>query len=475
MARLLSRERGRLARPIGFDPAISPVIRSVPRMHPPRPAAADRAALEAVPAAAWLLLAFLTTLNVLNFVVRQLIPSLAPLLIADLGLSRAQIGALIGFAFVVVYSIVGVGLGLVADRWPRRAVIAGGLTIWSVMAAVSGASRTYLGLAIPRVFVGVGQAALTPAALAMLGDVFPARRLGLASGVYYAGLPIGTALSLGLAGWLAPRYGWRVCFFVAGAAGLAALALLAMVREPARRRQVGSHAGSGLASQPDAIVQDLAPTMPLASLRGLARDVWDALRQRPALGLLMLGGAALTYGSAAATHGVTWLVEERGMTFAAAVSLSGLMTIVSGLLGNLAGGWFSDVCARRWPGGRAWSLVLMIVFFAPFSVAFFLLAPGTAAFYACWFVSAASTVAYFGPVLSAVQEISPAHVRSTMVAFALMVLNLVGVGPGSLITGAIGDAASLTAGLVVSVGVTLAGAAVFALAARRPATGSRPS
>jgi len=453
-------------------------------MNPPRPTVADRAALEPVPAAAWLLLSFLTTLNVLNFVVRQLIPSLAPLLIADLGLSRAQIGALIGFAFVVVYSIVGVALGLVADRWPRRAVIAGGLTIWSVMAAVSGAARSYLALAVPRVFVGVGQAALTPAALAMLGDVFPARRLGLASGVYYAGLPIGTALSLGLAGWLAPRYGWRVCFFVAGAAGLAALALLAMVREPARRRQVGSQGGSqegsGLtswqnaASDPATPVPDAAKRCdvrpdPKPTLAGLARDVRSALRDRPALGLLMLGGAALTYGSAAGTHGVTWLVEERGMTFAAAAWLSGLMTIGSGLVGNLAGGWFSDVCARRWPGGRAWSLVLLALFFAPFNAAFFLLAPGSIAFYACWFVWAASAVAHFGPVLSAVQEISPAHVRSTMVAFALMVLNLVGVGPGSLITGAIGDAVSLTAGLFVSVGVGLAGAAVFAFAARVPA------
>ena len=188
-----------------------------------------------VTAAAWLLLAFLTTLNVLNFVVRQLIPSLAPLLIAGLGLSRAQIGALIGFAFVIVYSLVGVALGLVADRWSRRNLIAGGLTLWSAMTVVSGAARNYFALAIPRIFTGVGQAVLTPAALAMLGDVFPARRLGLASSIYYAGLPIGTALSLGLAGWLAPRYGWRVCFYVVGAVGLVAVALLALIREPARR------------------------------------------------------------------------------------------------------------------------------------------------------------------------------------------------------------------------------------------------
>jgi predicted MFS family arabinose efflux permease len=392
------------------------------------------------------LLALLTALNVLNFVVRQLIPSLAPLLIVDLGLTRAQIGSLVGFAFVVVYSVAGLVLGVVADRWPRRRLVAGGVTIWSATTAVSGAARGYLALAVPRVFCGLGQAALTPAALAMLGDVFPARRLGLASGIYYAGLPIGTGLSLALAGWLAPRYGWRGCFYLVGAIGFAALALVAFTREPARRGAdtTGQH----------------------RTLEGLARDVWRALLDRRAIVLVMLGGATLTYASAAATHGVTWLVQERGFSFTGAVWVSGLMVVVSGFFGNLAGGWVSDWCERRWAGGRAYSLVLLTLFFAPFSAAFYLLPPGSPLFYACWFFSQASTVAYFGPVFSAVQELAPAQVRGGLVAFGLLVLNLVGVGPGSLLTGVIGDRASLTAGLLVSVAVTLAGIVPFVAAAR---------
>ncbi len=412
----------------------------------------DPADGSAVPSAAWLLLAFLTTLNVLNFVVRQMIPSLAPLLIADLGLSRAQVGVLVGFAFVVVYSVVGVALGVMADRWPRRMLIAGGLTLWSVMTVVSGAARSFLQLAVPRMLTGIGQAALTPAALAMLGDVFPARRLGLASGIYYAGLPIGTALSLAVAGVLAPRYGWRACFYAVGIAGLAALLLLAIVRDPARRgRPPGTPDGPG--GHP--------------SLAALARDVWRALRHEPTLVLVMAGAALLAYGSAAATHGVTWLVEERGFAYGPAALLSGAMAAASGFVGNLAGGWFSDLCARWWRGGRAWSLALLTLFFAPFSAGFFLLPPSSPLFYGAWFFSAASTVAYFGPVFSAVQELSPAHVRSSTVAFCLLAINVAGIGPGSLVTGAIGDHASLTLGLLVSVAVAVAGAAVFAITARR--------
>jgi MFS family permease len=396
------------------------------------------------------LLGMMTGLNVLNFVDRQLIASLAPLLIADLGLTRSQIGLLVGFAFVVFYTLVGMVLGVAADRWSRRAIIAWGLGLWSVMTALSGAARSFLHLAVPRVFVGVGEATLTPAALSMLGDAFPARRLGLATGIYYAGLPIGTALSLGVAGWAAPRFGWRVCFYAFGLVGLAAVALLVTVREPVRRAAAG---GVRAAAAP--------------SLASIARELRGALVERPALGLVVLGGAGLAYGSAAALHGITWLVQERGFPFATAAYTAGLMSVTSGFLGNLAGGWVADWCARRWQGGRAWSLVLLTLFFAPFSAAFFLLPTSSPLFYVCWFFSSASTVAYFGPVFSAVQELAPAHARSSAVAFGLLVMNIVGVGPGPWITGMIGDRVSLTLGLLTSVGVSTLSVVAFAAAARR--------
>ena len=223
----------------------------------------------AVPRSAWALLGMMTALNVLNFVDRQLIASLAPLLIADLGLSRSQIGLLVGFAFVVFYTLVGMALGVAADRWSRRTIIAWGLGLWSVMTAVSGAARGFLHLALPRVFVGIGEATLTPAALSMLGDAFPARRLGLATGIYYAGLPIGTALSLVVAGWVAPRFGWRVCFYAFGLLGLAAVALVFSVREPARRAAAAASAGAARPAAP--------------SIASIVRDMRRALVERPAL------------------------------------------------------------------------------------------------------------------------------------------------------------------------------------------------
>jgi MFS family permease len=398
-------------------------------------------------ASSWGLLAIFTLLNVLNFVDRSLISALAPLLIADLGLSRTEIGWLAGFGFVVFYTLVGLLLGFAADRWRRVPLVAGGLALWSGMTALSGWARSFLGLALPRVFVGVGEATLTPSALSMLGDVFPPQRLALATGVYYAGIPIGASLGFIASSYIAPQYGWRSCFFALGGAGVVAAALLLLVREPARR-------GAG-------------PRVERPPLGRLARDLGRVLVARPDLAWTLVGGSMLCYGSGSALHAVTWLVEERGYAYADAAFKAGIVAVLAGLLGNLAGGAFGDWCARRFPNGHLWSLIPMTAFFVPASLLFYSLPARSPGFYLCWPLAAAGTSAWFGPLFAALQGLAPRHLRASAVAVALLVLNLLGVGPGPLITGMIGDRWGLTAGLLSSLVVVAASVVPFFLAARR--------
>jgi MFS transporter, Spinster family, sphingosine-1-phosphate transporter len=407
---------------------------------------------ERVPRAAWILLFFLTALNILNFVDRMLIASLAPLLIKDLGLTRAQIGLLTGFGFVFFYTFVGLFLGMAADRFRRIPLIAAGVALWSAMTALSGMARSFIQLAIPRIFVGVGEATLTPSAISMLADAFPPRRLGTAVGVYYAGIPLGLAVAMVSSSLLAPRYGWRFSFYVLGLIGLVATGLLFLLREPARRRSAAQIAAA----------EDSKPV----AFRALLRDLFRALIDRPALALALVGGSLLCYGSGAALLTVTWLVEERGVPYADAAFRAGIVAVFAGFLGNVAGGAFGDFCARRFRGGRLWSLVIMTAFFTLPAWVFYTTEPMTPLFYGCWFITSAGTTAWFGALFSGYQELAPGHVRSTMVAFALLVLNLLGVGPGPLITGMIGDSRSLTSGLLISVAVTAFAMIPFALAAR---------
>ena len=408
----------------------------------------DLPAAERVSRSAWALLFFLTALNILNFVDRMIIASVAPLLIQDLGLTRAQIGLLSGFGFVFFYTLVGLFLGMAADRFRRLPLIGAGLVLWSAMTAVSGWARSFMQLAIPRIFVGIGEATLTPASISMLGDAFPPRRLGLAIGVYYAGIPLGLATALISSSYIAPRFGWRFSFFILGLLGLLATGFLLVLREPERRRKA----------------TDTPAHKP--AVRELLRDLGHALVHRPALALTLLGGSLLCYGSGAALLGVTWLVEERGFVYADAAFRAGVVAVIAGFAGNIAGGAFADACARRWKTGRLWSLVIMTIFFSIPAWLFYSITPGTPLFYACWLLTSAGTTAWFGPLFSAYQELSPLQTRSTIVAFALLVLNLLGVGPGPLITGMIGDKRSLSYGLLISLVITVLAVIPFALAAR---------
>ena len=89
-------------------------------------------------------------------------------------------------------------------------------------------------MAAARVFVGVGEATLTPTSIAMLSDVFPPRRRALASGVYYLGIPLGVGLSLVISGLMGPDLGWRNCFFILGAVGVVMVIPVLMLKDPRR-------------------------------------------------------------------------------------------------------------------------------------------------------------------------------------------------------------------------------------------------
>ena len=162
----------------------------------------------------YIFLTFLILLNVMNFVDRQLLASFANFIIPDLGLTNTQFGILTGFGFLFFYSIMGLFMGFLADKFDRPKLIAFGVTLWSLLTSFSGLAKNFVGLLIPRMFIGVGESILTPTSLSILGDRFPKERMGFVSGAYYLGIPIGAGLSLIIAGYLGPVIGWRMCFYI---------------------------------------------------------------------------------------------------------------------------------------------------------------------------------------------------------------------------------------------------------------------
>lgn len=363
-------------------------------------------------------LAFLALLNVMNFVDRQLLASFANFIVPDLGLSNSQFGLLTGFAFIVFYAVMGLFMGAAADLLHRPRLVAAGLALWSALTALSGAAKGFASLALPRMFIGVGESVLTPTSMSMLADRFPPARLGFAAGAYYMGVPIGVGASLVIAGTLGPSIGWRNCFYLLGAVGIALAVVMLFVKETPRRHSAGAPA-----ERPK--LKEIFATAALA------------LRSSPALALTMAGGVALHFILGAAAFDQLWYVQERGFERAYIAETTGWIAVAAGVLGNLFGGLGGDWWQRRTGQGRATFLFWILLVLAPFNVAYRLVDPDSIWFWAGVFVGYFQLGAFYGPTFASVQELVPPQIRATVVAFYILMLNLIGLGFGITAGGAL--------------------------------------
>ena len=395
-----------------------------------------RAASAREPSAIGLVVA-VAALNVLSYLDRQLMVALAPLLIADLGLTRAQIGLLVGGPFIVVFAVGILGVGVLADRYNRPRLIALGLSIWSLATALTSTASGLVGLALWRVLVGVGEAGLPATALSMVSDRVPARRLGVATGVFYAGVPVGFALSFALSGVIGPRLGWRACFLVLGATGLLCAMAVPFLQDPKRR--------------------DAGPTAASGSLA-------SALGERPMLVVLTLAAVLLVYTSAASQHAITWLVAERGFEYARAAFLSGAVILGAGLLGSVLIGAITDRARRAHPAGRLLALAGVSAVGLAGAGAFYSLTPAGPAFYASWVVAQGYLLGWYGSLVAAVDERAPAGRRATVLGGLLLTINVFGVATGPFLTGLVADRTSLTHALLWSLAPGGVGASILAAA-----------
>ena len=180
---------------------------------------------------------------VFNFIDRQILAILLQPIKEELGASDTAMGLLTGFAFALFYTFAGIPIARLADRSVRRSIIAAGLTVWSLLTAVSGMVRSFGELALARVGVGVGEAAFVPPAHSLISDYFPPARRATAMAVFSMGVHVGIAFGFLLGGWIAEYFGWRRAFFAVGLPGLLLAVLVRFtVREPPRGRQTDRRA-----------------------------------------------------------------------------------------------------------------------------------------------------------------------------------------------------------------------------------------
>lgn len=388
------------------------------------------------PAKSWYVVGVLLLAYTLSFVDRMILSLLVAPIRAALDISDTQVSLLIGLAFALFYTLLGLPLAWIADRYNRRNLIMIGVTVWSFMTAGCGFAGSYATLFATRMGVGVGEATLSPAAYSMLSDYFPRDKLARAMAVYSIGVPLGAGIALILGSFVVqavlaapmvdiPFFGameaWRMIFVWVAAPGLLIALLMLTVREPLRRGQRAIIPAASPSDEP-------APGL-LAHLRTQRSALGALFGGMSLIGLVMYGAIAWIPTFFARTYGMD--VADAGLWF-------GIIMAVGGTIGLLVGGSLADhLYAKGVADAHLRVMRLSILLGGPPLLATALMPDSTLAFAMLALAYPCMTLHGVGGV--ALQLITPNEYRARMTALYFFVVNLIGLGFGPMLIALLTD------------------------------------
>src|SRR5579871_750294 len=356
-------------------------------------------------------MAALTGLNFLNYLDRFIPAAVMPAIIAALHLKDSQAGSL-SMLFILPFIVISPVAGWLADRKPRFQLAAIGVLVWSAATFGSGLALTFVMLAAARALTGVGESGYVVVTPSLVSDYYPPARRGRALAVFYAAIPIGSALGYVLGGAINAHWGWRWAFFLAGAPGAALALALLFLRDPPRGAlDVGGASEGGAA--PSAPPPASPPS--LGALLRIPSFLFNTAAQ--IIYTFVVGGLA--------TWMPTYFVRVRHLPLASADLMFGGVLAAAGLVGTLIGGRLGDRMAARHPSGHfllsGWSLLLSV----PFAVAG-IVAPSPAIFWPAMFVALTLLFLNTGPLNAAMANVLPAQLRGWGFAMYTMAIHLLG-------------------------------------------------
>jgi predicted MFS family arabinose efflux permease len=364
-------------------------------------------------------LGLLVLVYISNYADRILLGILLPAIKAEFGLTDTELGFLHGTSFAIFYATLGVPIAIYADRGNRKVVIVAATATWSLMTALCGTAQSYWQLVAARIGVGVGEAGSNPPSHSIISDLFTLKYRGTALAIFSQGVSLGIVVGLYGGAQIAEAYGWRVAFYALGLPGLAiALLVLLTLVEPKRGASDG-HSFSG------------APPSFVSTLRFIFTQ--------PSL-LHILAGSTLA--TLVGYSGVLWwpsfIMRSHGLSPA---DMSAFLALVFGLgsgFGIFLGGYLSDYFGRR--DVRLMPRVVSIAIIAgfPFGLALYLVDESALVFLLIGIPAAAGGM-YLGPTIAMVQSLVAVRMRTVASALFLFIINLIGMGLGSLLIGGLSD------------------------------------
>lgn len=397
-------------------------------------------------------LAFLVIAYTLNFLDRQIISILKIPIKAELGLSDTQLGLMGGIAFASVYSTLAIPFARFADLKGRARVIAASVAVWSGFTALCGVVTSFPQLFVARMGVGIGEAGGVAPSYALVAEHVPRERRARAMAIFSLGIPIGSALGLFFGGWLAEAVNWRLAFVVIGLAGLPVAWLIA-TQVPER----GSAAPTTSPHRPPRFLETLGE-----------------LLARPSFWLLSLGAAS---GSICGYGLAFWLPsffhDNLSLSLTRVGVFFGSIVLVGGTAGIVLGGVLADRLGRARQSGYALTPAAAFLLTAP-AYAMAMTVHSQIVAWALFAIAYALSLAWLGPVVTAVQGLVEPRRRATASASFLLINNLIGIGFGTFIFGYAADrlrpaygAEAMRYAIIGGLGFYLIAALLMALAALR--------
>jgi MFS family permease len=352
---------------------------------------------------------------IFNFLDRQILGILGESIIEDLKLTDAEFGLLSGPPFAILYSLLGVPFALLADRTSRSKVIAGAVATWSAFTALCGMAGSFWQLFVFRMGVGVGEAGGVAPSYALIADYFPPQRRARALAIFSLGIPLGLASGTLIGAYLASWINWRAAFLVMGVAGLVLAPIMLIFVHDLPRAKPG----------PGEQVR-LSQTFPIIARKP---TFWLMAAAASCSSLAGYGLAAWVPSILARSYGLGLI--ERGQYLAS-------VFLIGGTAGVFMGGWLADRLGqgdRRWYG-RLPAIAWLIT--APM-FAIGLMSPDPWLAWPLLLIPNALNILWLGPVATAIQHLVRQPMRSTASASFLLINNLIGLGVGPILIGALSE------------------------------------
>ncbi len=362
----------------------------------------------------------LFAINLLNFFDRQLPGALAEPIRKEFHLSDTSLG-LLGTIATLMYAVVGLPLGRLADKWTRTRLIAIGTAVWSLLTAASGLAQNYAQLFVSRLGVGVGEATCAPAGQSLIGDLFPPQQRARAMGVFMLGLPAGLSLAYFSAGAIGAAFGWRAAFLFACIPGLLFAWLALRLPEPARGA--------------------LDAARSVASSDAAVKSPYAAVLKLPTMWWIILSGIFHNFNMYAINAFQTpFLQRFHEMNLRQASNVSAISVGAVGAIGLLAGGWFADKISAKRRDGRLLLSACSMAIAAP-CIFFALNQPkgSIGAFMLLMAIGTMTMFVYYATVYAAIQDVIEPRLRGTAVAIYFCAMYVLGASLGPFGLGVLSD------------------------------------